>query len=223
MDAVFSYAGVTKSPIRQPLPTRSGGFGGVPGLIAYLKAQQITHVIDATHPFAAQMSAHAVTACAATGTALTALQRPPWTSQPGWTHMPDIEGAITALPDTGARAFLAIGKQQIAAFAAKPGNFYLLRMIDAPSRTPPLPNHALVTGRGPFTVAGDTALMQQHRITHLVAKNGGSGSARAKLDAAAALNIRTIMIDRPHIPPRHICTDVAGVLRWLDHGTDLGV
>ncbi|KNG94027.1 cobalt-precorrin-6A reductase [Pseudaestuariivita atlantica] len=223
IDAVFSYAGVTRRPKAQPLPTRTGGFGGVPGLVAYLRTEAITHVIDATHPFAAQMSRNAVAACAEAGVALTAFERPPWPPRPGWTRVPDMDAAIAALPEQGARVFLAIGKQQVDAFAARPGNFYLLRMIDPPEAPPALPDHACVVGRGPFTQAGDRALMQAHGITYLVAKNGGSDSAVAKLDAADALGVRTVMIDRPVTPDRTVCHDEATILRWLGHETDLGV
>ena len=99
VDAVYSYAGRTESPVAQPLPVRVGGFGGVKGLAAYLKAEGITHLIDATHPFAAQMSRNAVEACAATGTPLIALEREPWQAAKGdlWTHVPDLSGAVEAL------------------------------------------------------------------------------------------------------------------------------
>lgn len=227
LDAVFSYAGVTKRPIQQPLPTRTGGFGGVPGLVEFLRSEKITHVVDATHPYAAQMSRNAVEACQATGVPLTALERPGWRSYPGWTHVPDVAAACDALPARKARVFLAIGKQQVGVFAAKPDNFYLLRMIDAQRVPQPLPDHVTVTGRGPFTLQGDRALMETHGITHLIAKNGGADAARAKLDAAEDLGLPVIMIDRPTIPARHTCTRVEDVLAWLGHtpasGTDRGV
>ncbi len=222
-DAVFSYAGVTAAPIAQPLPTRSGGFGGVPGLIAYLHAEKITHVIDATHPFAAGMSANAVAACAETATALCALERAPWSLEPGWTPVPDIPGALVVLPDRGARVFLAIGKQNVDAFAPKPDNFYLLRMIDPPAAPPALPECHVLTGRGPFSAEDERALLEHHAITHVVAKNGGAPSARRKLDAATALGLRVIVIARPDVPARQVCRSVPDVLRWLGHDTDLGV
>ena len=104
LPAVFSYAGRTEAPVAQPIPTRVGGFGGPEGLADYIRAEAITHVIDATHPFAAQMSRNAITACAASDTPLLALERPAWAAQPGdsWTHAPDIAGAVAALPDAPA-------------------------------------------------------------------------------------------------------------------------
>lgn len=224
MDAVFSYAGRTETPKAQPLPQRVGGFGGVARLVAYLRAGGFTHVVDATHPFAAQMSAHAVAACAEAGVALIALERPVWQAGPGddWLGVADVEGAVDALPDMGARVFLAIGKQTLEPFAAKPGNFYLLRLVDPPEGALPLPLAEAVIARGPFTVEGDVALMRDHRITHLVAKNAGGAGAEAKLVAARALGVRVVMIDRPAVPARRVVGSVGAVLDWLDHSSAMG-
>lgn len=219
LDAIFSYAGRVSTPTPQPLPTRIGGFGGVEGLEAYLKAERITHVVDATHAFAANMSRNAVQACARAGVKLVALERAPWAAQPGddWHPVADIAGAIAALPERGARIFLATGRQSVADFAAKPANFYLLRYIEPP-KVIPLPDYIGLAGRGPFTVEGDTKLMREHRITHLVAKNAGGEAARAKLGAAGALRIPVIMIERPAVPERLRLETPEAVMGWLAHG-----
>lgn len=222
-DAVFSYAGRTKAPVAQPLPTRIGGFGGVDGLISYLRAEKIDAVVDATHPFAAQMSHNAIEACARAGVPLIGLQRPVWRAGEGdlWTHVDDIDSAIAALPDQPARVFLAIGKQNLAGFAARP-HHYLLRLVDAPS-APPLPDCTVVLARGPFDAAQDLALLQAHRISHIVAKNAGGAGAEAKLIAARSLSLPVILIDRPKLPARRVLAEVADVMAWLDHPADLGV
>jgi precorrin-6A/cobalt-precorrin-6A reductase len=224
MDAVFSYAGRTAQPVAQPLPTRVGGFGGVAGLVAYIQAQGITHIIDATHPFAAQMSRNALEASHACGIPLVVLERQPWGAIQGddWQHVPDIGGAVAALPDAPARVFLAIGKQNLAPFAAKPQHFYLLRLVDRPSALP-LANATAIIARGPFDVAGDTALLQTHAITHIVAKNAGGSGATAKLTVARALGVTVILIDRPVLPPRHVVGSVTEVLAWLGHSAERGV
>lgn len=224
MDAVFSYAGRTEAPIAQPLPTRVGGFGGVAGLQTWLRGQGITHVVDATHPFAAQMSHNAITACAATSIALLALERPPWMPQAGdqWHSVPDIDAAVTALPETPARVFLAIGRQNLAPFAACPQHHYLLRLVDAAPDLP-LPQAEVVLARGPFTVEGDRSLMQAHGITHVVAKNAGGSGAAGKLAAARALGLPVILIDRPAIAARTTVASVAEVMDWMSaHPADLG-
>lgn len=216
MEAIFSYAGRTENPRSQPLPTRIGGFGGAAGLVAFLRSEAITHVVDATHPFAARMSANAVVACTATGTALMALERPAWPVQPGWERVADIAAAVQALPEAPARVFLAIGRQHLAAFAVRPQHHYLLRFVDPPTHQP-LPMAEAVIGRGPFTPEGDKALMVRHGTDILVAKNAGGDAARAKLDAAGALGLRVILIDRPYIPPRPVAGQVGEVMAWLNH------
>ena len=221
-DVVFSYAGRTDSPVPQPLPTRVGGFGGVAGLLDYLRRENIGAVVDATHPFAAQMSRNAVEACAEAGVPLLGLQRPAWVAGAGdlWTHVDSIEAAVAALPDAPVRVFLAIGKQNLAPFASKP-HHYLLRLVDAPE-APPLPDCSVVLARGPFQVEGDKVLMMQHNISHIIAKNAGGAGAAAKLEAARDLRLPVILIERPALPARQVVATIPEVMGWLSHA-DLGV
>lgn len=225
LDAVYSYAGRTDAPMGQPIRMRVGGFGGVDGLAAYLVAEGITHVIDATHPFAAGMSANAVAACAAMGIPLIALERAPWVAGEGdrWSHVPDIAAAADALGGAPRRVFLAIGRQHLAAFAGKPQHHYLLRLVDPPSGDLALPQVRVIVARGPFTVAGDRALMRDHGTQILVAKNAGGKGAVAKIAAARALGLPVVMIDRPVIPARPVVQTVAAVMDWLHHPARLGV
>ncbi|WP_317960388.1 cobalt-precorrin-6A reductase [Phaeobacter inhibens] len=218
-DAVFSYAGRTAKPVGQPLPTRVGSFGGVEGLAEYLRTESITHVVDATHPFAAQMSTNAVHACEAAGVKLCALERPAWQAGEGdtWVHVGTIEEAANALPETPAQVFLAIGKQNLVQFAAKPQHHYLLRLVDAPEAPLPLPHTTVEIARGPFDVAGDTDLMRRHGITYVVAKNAGGAGAAAKLTAARTLGLPVVMIGRPEVPERPVLGSVAEVMAWLSH------
>ena len=223
IDAVYSYGGRTRSPADQPLPTRIGGFGGASGLANYIRHEGITHVIDATHPFAAEMSRHAVEACAETGTPLIALQRAPWTRAPGdvWIEVADIDAAVAALPEAAANVFLAIGRQHIAPFAAKPKHAYTLRFVDPPEA--PLPFTAdVIVSRGPFTLDGETELMRARGIAWIVARNSGGDGARAKIDAARALGLPVIMISRPQLPERLWVETVSDVMQWLGHRTCLG-
>ncbi|MFV0294496.1 MAG: cobalt-precorrin-6A reductase [Hyphomicrobiaceae bacterium] len=224
--AVYSYAGRTGTPKAQPLPTRIGGFGGVQGLIAYLRQEAITHVIDATHPFAATMSANAVAACAVAGVALGAFERPPWCAQPRdrWMHVPDVAAACRGLPDRPARIFLAIGRQHLAAFSVRSEHVYLLRLVDPPDEKLPLPHTHVVVARGPFTCEADMDLLRAHRIELVVTRNAGGKGAWSKLAAARALGLPVIMIDRPDLPPRPTWATVREVLDWLDHDSpaDLG-
>lgn len=217
IDAVFSYAGRTAEPVAQPLPMRVGGFGGAEGLAAWLRTEAISHVVDATHPFSAQMSRNAVAACAATTTPLLAFERRPWTAGPGdeWTHVADLDAAAAALPEAPGRVFLAIGRQHLAAFAARPQHHYLLRLVDPPEQALPLPDAEAVIARGPFTFDDDLALLRSRRINLIVTKNAGGEGARAKLDAARVLGLPVIVIERPTVPPRRGAESIEEVLAWL--------
>lgn len=217
--AVYSYAGRTARPATQPIETRVGGFGGVDGLARYLQAERITHLIDATHPFAAQMSRNAILACAKAGVRHIALERAPWSPVSGddWRHASDIDNAVAALPEARTRIFLAIGRQHLTAFAARPHHHYLVRLIDAPREPLPLPDAKAVLARGPFTLDGDLALLRDHAIALVVAKNAGGEGARTKLAAARILGLPVIMIDRPHQPERHVAQSILEVMRWLGH------
>ncbi len=225
--ATLSYAGRIAAPRTQPLPTRTGGFGGVDGLATYLAAHAVTHVIDATHPFAARMSHNAQAACASRGTALAALVRPAWTPEVGdrWQTVADLGAAVRALQGPARRIFLAIGRQHLPVFAEQPQHDYLLRLVDAPTEALPLPRTTVITARGPFDAASDVRLLRDHRIDLIVAKNAGGDGARAKLTAARELGLPVILIERPAMPRRTEVTSVAEALAWLDHvrPADLGV
>jgi precorrin-6A/cobalt-precorrin-6A reductase len=224
IDAIYSYAGRTQIPLPHALPTRIGGFGGAQGLADFIREADITHVVDATHPFAAEMSRNAVEACAAAGVPLLALERAPWTRARGdrWIEVSDIAAAVAALPEAPARVFLAIGRQHIAPFAAKPQHAYTLRLVDAPDDTLPLPGAELIVSRGPFTREGDLALMRDRRIEWVVARNAGGDGARAKIDAARELSLPVIMIARPELGERPRVESVDAVLDWLGHDARLG-
>ena len=221
-----SFAGRVKRPVRQPLPQRVGGFGGVEGLVEFLRAEGISHVIDATHPFAAQMSAHAVDACAQTHIPLIALTRPPWHAESAdqWVNVPDIAAAVQALKGPRQRVMLAVGRMHLAEFAPNPQHFYLLRLVDPPAFDLPFPRHAVVVERGPFSIDADLDLMKAHNIDLVVSKNSGEVGADAKIAAARTLRLPVVMIDRPSIPRRLEAHSVEAVMDWLPHAlTDRGV
>lgn len=216
--ATYCYAGRVENPRPQPVQVRVGGFGGAAGLARYLSDSAVTHVVDATHPFAAQMSGNAVAACAETGVPLAALTRPEWAAQDGdrWQHVPDIAAAVAALSGPTQRVFLAVGRMHLEDFAAQPQHHYLLRLVDEPDMLP-LPNCDVVVSRGPFTVEEDLALIMGHETQLVVSKNAGGTGARAKLDAARVQGVPVLMIARPTLPKRVEFSGVTQVLDWLTH------
>lgn len=222
----ISFAGRVERPVPQPLPKRVGGFGGVGGLATYLKAEKVSHLVDATHPFAAQMSANAVAACASTGVPLIAFTRAPWTrhADDSWISVPDVAGAVATLDRPASRIMLAVGRMTLPAFEANPQHFYLLRLVDPPKTAPGFPEHHVVVARGPFTVEGDLALMREHRIELIVSKNSGGTGGVAKIEAARQLGLPVIMIERPALPDRREAYDIDEVVHWITHApADLGV
>lgn len=222
--ATLSYAGRTASPRAQPVPVRIGGFGGVEGLARHLREVGVTHLVDATHPFAATMSANAVEAARQAGVALIALTRPAWQPIEGdrWTSVADIDAAVAALSGPARRILLALGRMHVEAFAAQPQHHFLLRFVDAPDRAPSLPHHSLIVDRGPFTVEGDRTLLQDHAIDLVISKNAGGRGAQAKLIAARELGLPVLMIDRPFVPERREVHRPEEVLAWLGHDTASG-
>lgn len=232
-DAIFSYAGVTHAPLAQPLPVRVGGFGGVQGLVHYMQHESITHLIDATHPFAARISDNARAACAAVGAvALLRVERPAWQprSNECWTQVPDMEAAARSLPQAPTRVFAAIGRKQLAALAQHAAqHHYLLRWVDVQDvdentlKNIGLPNAHIVPlplRAASHTVQDEIALLRQHRVQWLISKNAGGAAARLKLDAAHALGIQVVMVQRPTpsvAPPARFAhiTQPAEALAWL--------
>ncbi|MFC3283063.1 cobalt-precorrin-6A reductase [Litchfieldella rifensis] len=220
--ALFSYAGRVSAPKPQPLPTRAGGFGGVEGLATFLADNRITHLVDATHPFAERMSRNALAAAQRNGIRVIALTRPTWEPIAGdrWERVAGIDAAVNALAGPPQRVLLAIGRLHLAAFAAQPQHHYLLRLVDRPEAPPPLPHHRVTIDRGPFTLDGDLALLREHGVERLVCKNSGGDGAVSKLTAARQLGLPVVMIERPALPPRREVHSSDAILTWLGHNSD---
>jgi precorrin-6A/cobalt-precorrin-6A reductase len=218
LQPVLSLAGRTREPTLPPIPHRIGGFGGVSGLTEFLVGNRIDAVIDATHPFAAQMSANAATACHDLGVPLVLFTRPPWRRQDGdrWTLVASMAQAVLALGDTPRRVLLTVGGLQLTAFAAAPQHHYVVRTIEPPTAITELPDHYLLLARGPFGVEDETTLMRDARIDVLVTKNSGGRATEAKLVAARACGIEVIMIERPKPGDVPAIETIDDMLAWIE-------
>ncbi|GLW28603.1 cobalt-precorrin-6A reductase [Actinoplanes regularis] len=194
---ITSLAGRTSAPRLPAGETRIGGFGGVAGLAGYLTGKRVDVLVDATHPFAATMSRHAVAAARAVDVPLLVLRRPGWTALPDdqWHHVASVDDAAEFLrASSAARVFLTTGRQTVPAFAGLDHCWFLARSVEPPA--PPVPRRfEVLLDRGPFTVDGERALLAGHRIDVLVTKD--SGGSDAKLVAARELGVPVLMIDRP--------------------------
>jgi precorrin-6A/cobalt-precorrin-6A reductase len=184
----------------------------------YIKAEGVDAVVDATHPFAAQMKRHAAEACTATGTPIAAFTRPPWTAGPGdrWIEVDDAAAAARALGEAPKRVFLTTGRLQAGAFAGASPHHFVLRSIDAPAPEGQPASVKLVLARGPFSIRDEIELMTTRRIDVVVSKNSGGEATRAKIDAARELGLPVVMIRRPHVPARAVFEDLDGALAWIE-------
>jgi precorrin-6A/cobalt-precorrin-6A reductase len=216
---ILSLAGRTANPRAQPIAMRTGGFGGIDGLVRFLRDEAIEAVIDATHPYADQMSVHAVAACRAAGVPLASLVRSEWLSEAGdrWQVVSDFQTAASVLGATPRRVFLSLGRQELHAFAAAPQHHYLARLIERPERKDLPPDLRLVQARGPFDRESEMRLLTDERIELMVSKNSGGDATYAKIAAARTLSLPIVMIARPHKPAGYAVTDVDHAVAWL-HG-----
>jgi precorrin-6A/cobalt-precorrin-6A reductase len=219
LTVTLSLAGRTTAPTSYPVPVRVGGFGGSEGLAAYLGNQRIAVVVDATHPYAVAISANAAAAAPRAGVALLALRRAGWTPITGdrWIEVADAAGAVQALGNIPRCVLLALGRQAIEPFANAPQHRYLVRSVEA--IIPPLrvPHAVYITGRGPFAEADERALLEQHRIEVIVAKNSGGPATYSKIAAARALGLPVIILRRPPLPAVEAVATVDDAVAWLDH------
>jgi precorrin-6A/cobalt-precorrin-6A reductase len=216
-DTVTSLAGRLPGMPDLPGRLRVGGFGGTDGLRAYLEAESIAAVIDATHPFAAEISAHARAACDFAGVPRLQLWRPEWVRRDGdnWIEVDSVAAAAKRLPGIGERAFLTVGANEIAPFAACRGVWFLVRLIKAPAAIP-LAAYALITARGPYPVEGERELLATHAIDVVVSKASGGAATEAKITAAREAGVPVLMVRRPPPEPGPQAGDVEGVLAWLE-------
>jgi precorrin-6A/cobalt-precorrin-6A reductase len=219
LEVTLSLAGRTASPIKPPVPVRVGGFGGAAGLAAYIAAERIAAVIDATHPYASGISANAVAAAQQTGVALVALRRAPWRAVAGdrWTEVSDVADAVCALGQAPRRVFVTLGRNELAPLCTAPQHHYLIRSVDPVDPPLPLPHATYVTARGPFAEADDRALMVAQRIDAVIAKNSGGKATYGKIAAACALGLDVIMLRRPAAPAAPAVETVEDAIAWINH------
>lgn len=211
---ITSLAGRTSSPRQPQGEIREGGFGGTEGLAAYLREASVDVLVDATHPYAAQISEHAVKATSITNIPLLQFSRPEWIKEPddNWLHVPNITAAAAALSQHATRALITTGIQNLNAFSAVSGAKLLVRLLEQPKAEIPINDAEIVIGRPPYTFDGELALFQLLGIDTLVTKNAGGDATRAKIDAARVLGLRVIMIDRPTLPNINTYSDIAGII-----------
>jgi precorrin-6A/cobalt-precorrin-6A reductase len=220
----LSLAGRTAQPAAQPVQIRIRGFGGVDGLVDYLVAHRVDVLVDATHPYAATMSAHAAEAAARTKVPILALRRPPWKANAAdrWIEADNVDDAVRALGAAPQRVFLTIGRQEVHPFEAAPQHRYLIRSVDPIQPPLDVPHATYIVARGPFNDADERATMIEYGIDRIVAKNSGGSATYSKIAAARALGITVVMLRRPTLPAVPSVETVQDAAAWLDHALASG-
>lgn len=214
---ILSLAGRTRNPVLPPIPFRIGGFGGADGLARYMREEQIEALIDATHPFAAKISANAVLAARAAGLPLLAVRRPEWAPGPQdhWTMLPDLSAAAVALGTSPRHVLLTVGRLELGPFRDHPWHRYVVRSVDAPEEALLPPGCIVIAARGPFDAMDERRLLLEHKIDVVVTKNSGGTATSAKLAAAREIGIEVIMVRRPPPSGADEADSIEDVLHWL--------
>ncbi len=222
-DVTVSLAGRTAEPARLPGTIRSGGFGGPKGLARTLAEEGFDVLIDATHPFADAMKRNAIAAAGAAGVHFLAIRRAAWIrrDEDSWISVDSLEAAAATLGNEPRRVFLTTGRMELAPFRQAPQHFYVLRSVEAPAPEDLPPHVTLIMARGPFKVDDEKALLAEHAVEVIVTKNSGGAGASAKLEAARALGLPVIMVERPALPEAPSVETVEEALAWLHqlHGS----
>ncbi|AGB75193.1 MULTISPECIES: cobalt-precorrin-6A reductase [Rhizobium] len=219
LELVLSLAGRTTDPAPQPVPVRSGGFGGAEGLARYIRDEKIDLLIDATHPFAARISANAAAAAAQCHVSALALRRPAWVPVEGddWLSVHSVSQAIAALGEAPLRVFLATGRQEAHQANAAPQHHYWVRSVDPVEPPLTVPHVSYIHSRGPFRLEDELQMLRQHQIEVVVAKNSGGDATYGKIEAARQLGIKVIMVERAEAAGLPVVETVEAALGWIDH------
>jgi precorrin-6A/cobalt-precorrin-6A reductase len=215
VEVTSSLAGRVSRPRLPEGELRIGGFGGSEALAAWLYENAIDAVVDATHPFAERISASAAEACPTAGVPLLRLERPGWEEREGdhWHWAAGLDEAAALIPELGSRVLLTTGRQGLGAFADVDHAWFLIRCVEPPK--PPLPaRHELLLDRGPYTLAGELALIDGHELELVVTKDSGGEHTQAKLDAARERGLPVIVVRRPPRLETPTTATVGEALRW---------
>ncbi|MGE2714798.1 cobalt-precorrin-6A reductase [Mycolicibacterium litorale] len=215
VEVISSLAGRVPDPALPVGQVRIGGFGGVDGLRRWLTDTPVDAVVDATHPFAATITAHAAEVCADLALPHLLLARPAWPPGDAIVVGNDREAAEAVARQRFSRVFLTTGRTGVGAFRDSVG-WFLVRAVTPPDIALLPRHHHVLLSRGPYRYDDEMAVLRTHRIDALVTKNSGGEMTRPKLDAAAALGIPVVMVDRPPLPPgvRTVAT-VEDAVAWL--------
>lgn len=221
LEIILSLAGRTRDPKLPDCAIRVGGFGGAEGLAEYLKAEDIAALVDATHPYAAQISAHAAEAAKAASVPCLHLVRPDWVAEPddAWHRVESNGDAARRLVQLSAErpltVFLSIGRQELAPYKALGNCTFVVRAVEPPDAGDLPPGAELVLARGPFPEADEIAFLKHRGVDIVVSKNSGGTATYGKIAAARALGLPVVMVERPALPTGEVVGTVEEAVDWI--------
>jgi precorrin-6A/cobalt-precorrin-6A reductase len=217
VEAIASLAGRTSTPHTPLGNVRVGGFGGAAGLADYLRTENIDVLIDATHPFASQISFNAAEAALQAGIPRLMFNRPAWEKVEGdnWLEVENHQEAAKVLENQAKRVFLTIGRQEIGAFAYLQDIWFLMRMIDPPNPNSIIPQGLILCDRGPFSLENERKILHKYQIDTIVSKNSGGDATYPKIIAARELGTKVVMVKRPPVPVGEQVADIDSAVKWL--------
>jgi precorrin-6A/cobalt-precorrin-6A reductase len=218
---IYSLAGVGRVPTDLTCQVRVGGYGGAEGLAQFMRDEGIDLLLDATHPYAAQISHNAARAAQLSGVPCWALRRPGWQAQTGddWREVGDWADLMTALAPFK-RPLFTLGREPLQHLPEIPSNqFWTLRALDTTVADLADSNrYEIIGARGPFTLNDERQLFANRNIDVLISKNSGGNATEAKLQVARELGLPVLMLSRPVLPPvDREFAEVFALLEMLTH------
>ena len=222
-----SLAGITKKPNIPAGKFRTGGFGGLSGLKNFLVKEEISLLVDATHPFAENISKNALLAAAESGLPFLTLKRPPWVKHQNdlWIEVTSLKNAVKYLKNVEKKTgslfsmgsiFLTTGNKDLWLFQNSLNYHFLVRTVEEPELVSEWPQAKFIKDRGPYTLETEIKLLKEHEISMLVTKNSGGISTYAKIEAARYFKIPVLMVRRPEMMTAKSCQTVTEAVEWVN-------
>ena len=227
LNFISSLAGSTKKPNIPAGKFRTGGFGGLAGLKNFLVKEEISLLLDATHPFAENISKNALLASSDLGLPFLVLNRPPWVKQSKdqWIEVSSLKNAVKYLKNVEKKTgslfstgsiFLTTGNKELWLFQNSLNYHFLVRTVEEPELVSEWPQATFLKDRGPYTLENEIKLLKKHKISMLVAKNSGGISTYAKIEAARYFKIPVLMVRRPEMITAKSCQTVNEAVDWVN-------
>ena len=176
-----------------------------PEMEALLNEKKPEMVLDATHPYAAEVTENIRTACQNTGLEYRRVLREAGAYQDQAVYVPDTQAAIEFLEGTEGNILLTTGSKELGKYTAlsDAGERIYARVLSLPSVMETCKGYGfegkhLIGMQGPFSMELNAAMLRQFDCKYLVTKDTGkAGGFQEKIDAALSCGTVPVIIGRP--------------------------